>query len=251
MMPILLIKPPNEILGGLYSMCSALDKQNALKHFKWITPYEKYHGTKPNLEHLKVFGCLCFVSTLKQGRHKFSERAQKCVFLGYSISKKGYKLFDIEQNTEIVSKDVIFYERLFPYHFMKDKSNLNELKSFFLPEFSDLTSNTAQENNLHNFNHLHDFTSVIMEDTHDEEQHSYKDSPVNDTIIDTNMDNNCPIDTHVEHIAEISNENPTDTHQHQEVTLRRSQRIKTTPAYLQDTTVTLPNIGVGWLSTST
>lgn len=45
-----------------------------------ITPYEKFHGTKPSLEHLKVFGRLCFVNTLKQGRHKFSPRAEECVF---------------------------------------------------------------------------------------------------------------------------------------------------------------------------
>lgn len=30
-----------------------------------ITPYEKFHGIKPKLDHLRVFGCLCFVSTLK------------------------------------------------------------------------------------------------------------------------------------------------------------------------------------------
>ena len=30
-----------------------------------IRPYEKFHGTNPKLDHLKVFGCLCFVSTLK------------------------------------------------------------------------------------------------------------------------------------------------------------------------------------------
>lgn len=44
-------------------------------------------GKSLRYEHLKVFGCLCFVSTLNKGRHKSHRRAQKCVFIGLLTRK--------------------------------------------------------------------------------------------------------------------------------------------------------------------
>lgn len=55
-----------------------------------ITQYEKLYGIKPSYDMLKVFCCLCFVSTLKRDRNKLDERANPCVFIGYSQYQKGY-----------------------------------------------------------------------------------------------------------------------------------------------------------------
>jgi len=57
-------------------------------------PLELLYG-RPPYEHLKVFGCLCYMSTLKHGRDKFQARVIPCVFLGYSYGKKAYKVMDI------------------------------------------------------------------------------------------------------------------------------------------------------------
>ena len=133
-----------------------------------ITPYEKFHGQRPNLTHLKVFGCLCFVSTLKQGKHKFLERAQECVFLGYSANKKGYKVYNIERNIEIISKDVVFHERLFPYQYMKSHNKNKEIKIFFLTEYPKTTENFNTQNmNIRDFDFLQEHTidSTIKSDT--------------------------------------------------------------------------------------
>lgn len=49
----------------------------------------------PTLEHFKVFGCLCFVSTPKHNRVKFELRANPHVFIGYSPGQRGYKVLNL------------------------------------------------------------------------------------------------------------------------------------------------------------
>ena len=39
---------------------------------------------------VKVFGCTAFVHVYPQNRSKFAPRANKCIFLGYSPTQKGY-----------------------------------------------------------------------------------------------------------------------------------------------------------------
>ncbi|KAK1418428.1 hypothetical protein QVD17_27572 [Tagetes erecta] len=78
------------------------------------TPYELFFGFSPSLDHLRVFGCLCF-STVLNNSDKFSSHAEKCVMLGYSNQKKGYKLWSLDNKQIIFSRDVQFYETVFPF----------------------------------------------------------------------------------------------------------------------------------------
>ncbi|XP_019235677.1 PREDICTED: uncharacterized protein LOC109216004 [Nicotiana attenuata] len=61
------------------------------------SPYEKLYGRQPKVDHLRVFGCLCYASTLPSG-DKFAARAKKSLFIGYSKVYKGYRLYDLESN---------------------------------------------------------------------------------------------------------------------------------------------------------
>ena len=59
------------------------------------TPYELIRGRKPNIEHLRIFGCKCFVHNYgKISLDKFDPRSDEAVFIGYSPHNKAYKVFN-------------------------------------------------------------------------------------------------------------------------------------------------------------
>ncbi|KAJ0547538.1 putative RNA-directed DNA polymerase [Helianthus annuus] len=78
------------------------------------SPYEIVFGFKPSLTHLRNFGCLCF-STVLNEPDKFTYHADKCVLIGYSNVKKGYKLWSLDNKKVLFSRDVKFYEDVYPF----------------------------------------------------------------------------------------------------------------------------------------
>jgi hypothetical protein len=78
-------------------------------------PYHKLHNTLPDLSFLRIFGCLCYVSTVDVHRLKLDHRARKCVFLGYKPGTKGYVALDLHSFEIVVSRNVQFEELIFPY----------------------------------------------------------------------------------------------------------------------------------------
>ena len=59
-----------------------------------VTPKEKHTNTKPNFSHLKVFGCIAYVHVPDEFRRKLEPKAEKCIFVGYSLQQKGYRCYN-------------------------------------------------------------------------------------------------------------------------------------------------------------
>ena len=75
-----------------------------------VTLEEKYSGKKPDLSHLKVFGCIAYVHIPDELRTKLDPKAEKCIFVGYSLEQKGYRCYNPSTCELRVSRDVVFDE---------------------------------------------------------------------------------------------------------------------------------------------
>ena len=75
---------------------------------------------------LRVFGCAAIALIPDNKRQKLSDRALKCVFLGYLDNSTGYLLFDLTNNLSIESRDVWFNEEEFPFHELSRSDLLND-----------------------------------------------------------------------------------------------------------------------------
>ena len=81
---------------------------------QYKTPHEILYHHPPKYELFRVFGCTCFPLLRSYNKHKFDFKSHACLFLGYSVNKKGYLC--LHPNGKLyTSMDVIFNENEFPY----------------------------------------------------------------------------------------------------------------------------------------
>lgn len=74
------------------------------------TPFELWNGEKPDLGHLRVFGCDAFVYIPDAKRRKMQSRAEKLTFVGYACGSKAYRFLDKGTNRITISRDARFVE---------------------------------------------------------------------------------------------------------------------------------------------
>lgn len=82
----------------------------ATRALKDRTPYELYHDRKPNISHLRIFGCIGYASVESKFLKKLADRSRMLVYLGTEPGSKAYRLFDPQTRRIIVSRDVVFDE---------------------------------------------------------------------------------------------------------------------------------------------
>ena len=71
------------------------------------SPFEAWNGRRPNLAHLRVWGCTAYARIPKENRKKLDPNAKRCVFVGYATTTKQYKLHEPITKKVTLSRDVV------------------------------------------------------------------------------------------------------------------------------------------------
>lgn len=87
-----------------------------------MTPYEAWHGKKPNVSHLRIFGSECYVHVPKQLRKKLDAKSERVYFVGYAPS--GYRVWNGKK--VFVARDVVFNEEKLGHCSLKDEPRKEE-----------------------------------------------------------------------------------------------------------------------------
>lgn len=105
-----------------FAMLTACHIYNRLVHGDSTqTPFEKLHGSKPDLTNLRRFGSICYAYDPLESREngKLGSPGIKCRMIGYGEEdgieeRPGYKLFRESNGQVFYSADVIFDEETEP-----------------------------------------------------------------------------------------------------------------------------------------
>lgn len=101
---------PEKLWGEAVNHAVYILNRITTKSLKNSTPYELWTGRKPNLDHVRVFGCIAYARIAQAHLKKLDDRSKKLVHLGVEKGTKGYRLLDPETGSIRVSRDVIFEE---------------------------------------------------------------------------------------------------------------------------------------------
>ncbi|KAK1419880.1 hypothetical protein QVD17_29300 [Tagetes erecta] len=76
------------------------------------TPYEVFKGRKPNLSHIRVFGCVAYMKITKPNPKKLDDRSKIMIHLGNESGSKAYRLYDPTSRKIHICQDVHFEEQM-------------------------------------------------------------------------------------------------------------------------------------------
>jgi hypothetical protein len=75
-----------------------------------MTPYEAWHGKKPDISHLREFGCDVWVLDESLNKSKLAPKSNKMVFVGFEDGSKAVRYWDKATRRVKVSRNVVFNE---------------------------------------------------------------------------------------------------------------------------------------------
>ena len=103
---------PNQFWAEAVATSVYLLNLSPIKAVMNRTPCEAWHGRKPYVSHLRVFGCVAYALKHPQTRQKLDEKSEKCIFICYCTQSKAYKLYNLVSEKILVRRDVIFNENV-------------------------------------------------------------------------------------------------------------------------------------------
>ena len=100
---------PLELWAEAVNTCVYVPNRSYTKSLKDETPYEKWSGRKPYVDHLRVFGSVVHVKSTRK-LNKLEDRSTVMILIGYERGTKAYRCLDPMNFKVTISRDVIFEE---------------------------------------------------------------------------------------------------------------------------------------------
>jgi hypothetical protein len=74
------------------------------------TPEEAFSGTKPEVGHLCIFGCITYSYVPSEKRTKLEPMTEREIFVGYNETSKAFRIYLPSSRKTVLRRDVIFEE---------------------------------------------------------------------------------------------------------------------------------------------
>jgi hypothetical protein len=75
-----------------------------------MTPEEAFTGRRPDVKHIRIFGCLTYSHVPSEKRTKLDPTTQQGILIRYSKVSKAYHIYIPSFRRVVVSRDVTFEE---------------------------------------------------------------------------------------------------------------------------------------------
>lgn len=178
-----------------------------------ITPFELWHKRKPDISHLRIFGCAAQILIRKSQRGgKFEEVTEDGILLGFVDDNFNYKVFNLDSNRVVISHNVYFDETRFPFQSHPIQTPVEEEPHDAVPE---------DDSNRH--------ISPVTTPTHDDDDITLRIPDPQDPITHPLDDDAHPILDPNQSPPNVAIDNPPATPIPQEEEPRRSGRSRTQP----------------------
>jgi hypothetical protein len=110
-----------------HALLHAASLQNRTALIGRSTPYEGQFGRRPNVTHLRIFGCEALAYVEKEKRTKLDNKVERTIYLGMSQehSDDTAKLLSLKTMKIIYRRNVYYNEKSFPARKLKFNPSLN------------------------------------------------------------------------------------------------------------------------------
>jgi hypothetical protein len=130
-------------------------------------PEELWGQKRISLSHLRTFGCEAYVHIPKQKRRKLDQKSEKKIFVGYSESRKAYRLLDAGHKGNLsIARTVVFFENKFPGRLVDDSTPASD-PFLVVSRFNSDDPDKVEEASVEDESGYEDSRSIITIDSED------------------------------------------------------------------------------------
>ena len=130
---------PNYLWGEAVRHSTYLINRVATRTLPGLTPYECLKNKKPSVQHLRVFGCVCYARNEAPHLRKLEDRTRELVHLGIEPGSKAYRLYNPVDRKVTVSRDVVFDEfKRWKWRTNKEESHETDVITFDVQSKTDI-----------------------------------------------------------------------------------------------------------------